>query len=168
MAPLYDLCTLRIVQADLFFLRANVAVQVCQSSFVPSTSCMTSSKKERSGLTKRVSQKRVSSPQKWPRARRSVHSCEFDLLHLTKSDDQGLPYHVQCASNTAKLAVVRIGSVPNKYWEDHAMTFKELIERVEKTISFLKDVDPQVFEGKENFDVELQTSRGPLKMTSLR
>ena len=48
---------------------------------------------------------------------------------------------------------VRVAGVEDQTFEDNETTYPQLLERVEKTIAFLKKVKPESFNGKENSEV---------------
>jgi len=70
-----------------------------------------------------------------------------------------LSFQIWTVSNTAKLAVERVGRTPNVPMEDNEKTFPELQERIAKTIKLLEGVDPKVFEGKETAEVEMRGNK---------
>ena len=70
------------------------------------------------------------------------------LLNARLADDMmTLVEQVQRASDTARLAAVRVGRVDNIAMPDSETTFKDLQARISATISFLEAVPPAAFEG---------------------
>ncbi|HEY0315252.1 MAG TPA: DUF1993 domain-containing protein [Sphingomonas sp.] len=65
------------------------------------------------------------------------------------ADMQPLVRQVQIACDTAKFAVVRVGQAEPLAMADEETTLPELRERIARTISYLKAVDPAGFDGRE-------------------
>ncbi|EAW12384.1 DUF1993 domain-containing protein [Aspergillus clavatus NRRL 1] len=78
-------------------------------------------------------------------------------------DMRPLTFQIQTCSNTAKASVVRLTGVDNVSMDDNETTFEQLYARIDKTIDFVKGVDPKLFEGKDH--VEFQTKLGPNELT---
>ncbi|MGK6320646.1 DUF1993 domain-containing protein [Sphingomonas sp. DT-204] len=74
---------------------------------------------------------------------------------------------VQRASDTAKLALVRIGGVENVSMADDEASFAELQARIAKTVDFIKSVPRSAIDGKEAAEVVLQTPHGNVPFTGL-
>jgi len=72
-----------------------------------------------------------------------------DMLPLSKQ--------VQIASDAAKLGVARLTGTEAPKFEDNETTMEQLIARVDKTISYLRGVDPKQFEGAETRTVNIAT-----------
>jgi hypothetical protein len=83
----------------------------------------------------------------------------IDLKTFTDAklvDDMlSLPFQIWTASNTAKNTVQRVAGTPAVPFTDDQKTFPELQDRIAKTIKLLEEVDPKVFEGKEDVEVEM-------------
>jgi hypothetical protein len=76
-----------------------------------------------------------------------------------------LSRQVQIAADNAKGAVARLsGSEIPKFGDDET-TFPELIARIEKTLSFVRSIPAEKFEGGENRPIEIKTPRGALNFT---
>jgi hypothetical protein len=76
------------------------------------------------------------------------------LLNAGLADDMmTLVQQVQRASDTARLAAVRVARVDNIAMPDRETTFEDLQARISATISFLAAVPPTAFEA--NADAEL-------------
>ena len=77
-----------------------------------------------------------------------------NLLNARLADDMmTLVQQVQRASETARLAAVRVARVDNITMPDHEKTFDDLQARISATVSFLAAVPPAAFEGRA--DTEL-------------
>ena len=66
-----------------------------------------------------------------------------------------LPFlrQVQIACDTAKAGVARLAEIELPKFEDVEKTFSELQTRIEKTIEFLKTVQPNQIDGKEELKI---------------
>lgn len=78
-----------------------------------------------------------------------------DMLPLTAQ--------VQRASDTPRLAAVRIGGVAPKPMADEEKTFDELQARIAATLDYLKAVPADAFDGKESNPVSFKA--GPRELT---
>ena len=79
------------------------------------------------------------------------------LLNARLADDMmTLVQQVQRASDTARLAAVRLGRADNIAIPDHETTFEDLQARISATVSFLAAVPPAAFEGQEDAELVLQ------------
>ncbi len=65
-----------------------------------------------------------------------------------------LSAQVQIASDTAKGSAARLAGFEPPVYEDNESTFPELIERVSKTIEFLKTVSKEKVDGSENNQIQ--------------
>ncbi len=81
-------------------------------------------------------------------------------------DMMSLSGQIQRASDTAKLAAVRVGRASNTPMTDSETTFAELQARLHATVAFLKSVDPKGYEGREEAEVILPAPGGPRPYTS--
>ena len=83
------------------------------------------------------------------------------LLEARLADDMmTLVQQVQRASDTARLAAVRVGRVNNIDMPDRETTFEDLQARITATVSFLKGVPPTAFEGREDAEVVAEFATG--------
>jgi hypothetical protein len=66
-----------------------------------------------------------------------------------------LPFskQVQIAADAAKLSTARIAGIEPPKFEDNEKTFPELIERVQKTIEYLKSLKPEQIDGTEEKEI---------------
>ena len=78
-----------------------------------------------------------------------------DMLPLSKQ--------VQIASDMAKGGGARLAGVDVPKYEDNETSFDELIARLDKTIEFLRSLDPKAFEGAEAREIVLPMRSGPVK-----
>ena len=84
-----------------------------------------------------------------------------ELLDARLADDMmTLVQQVQRASDTARLAAVRVGRVNNIAMPDHETTFEDLRARIAATISFLRGVPPTAFERREDAEVVAEFATG--------
>jgi len=83
------------------------------------------------------------------------------LLEARLADDMmTLVQQVQRASDTARLAAVRVGRVNNIDMPDRETTFEDLQARITATVSFLKGVPPTALEGREDAEVVAKFASG--------
>jgi hypothetical protein len=85
---------------------------------------------------------------------KSIDLKTFTEAKLT-DDMLSFPFQIWTACNTAKNCVQRVAGTPAIPFTDDQKTFPELQDRIAKTIKLLEDVDPKVFEGKEETEVEM-------------
>lgn len=78
-----------------------------------------------------------------------------DMLPLTKQ--------VQIASDMAKGGGARLAGADVPKYEDSETTFDELVARLDKTIEFLRGLNPKAFEGSESKEIVLAMRSGPIK-----
>ncbi|MDP3857374.1 MAG: DUF1993 domain-containing protein [Stagnimonas sp.] len=78
-----------------------------------------------------------------------------DMLPLTKQ--------VQIATDMAKGGGARLAGVEVPKYEDNETSFDELVARLDKTIEFLRGLDPKAIEGTEAKDIVLAMRSGPVK-----
>ena len=57
-----------------------------------------------------------------------------------------LSKQVQTASDVAKIGTSRLAQAEPPKWEDNEKTFPELVERVRKTVDYLKTLKPEQFD----------------------
>jgi uncharacterized protein len=67
-----------------------------------------------------------------------------------------LSKQVQIASDIAKRGAAQLAGVEAPKFEDNETTFPELIERVQKTISYLDTLKPEQIDGSEERTITLQ------------
>ena len=75
-----------------------------------------------------------------------------------------LSKQVQIASDISKLGTARIAQVEAPKWEDTETTFADLIQRVQKTIDYLKTLKPEQFDDGTRmvtFPVQKETRTWP-------
>jgi len=72
----------------------------------------------------------------------------LDMLPFSKQ--------IQLVSDTAKGGAARLGGADNPSYADDETSFAELHQRLQKTIDFVKSVDPKGFEGSETRDIVLK------------
>ena len=84
------------------------------------------------------------------------------LLNARLAEDMmTLVQQVQRASDTARLAAVRVARVDNIAMPDHETTFEDLRARISATVTFLAAVPPAAFEA--NADAELVVKFGDVE-----
>ncbi|MFB9953104.1 DUF1993 family protein [Rhizobium puerariae] len=89
-----------------------------------------------------------------------------DLLQARLIDDMyPLIAQVQRASDTARFAAVRVAGIENLPMADGEATFAELQDRIERTVAFLKGIDPSAMAGREEAEVVLTTRSGSTTFT---
>ncbi|RUT04990.1 hypothetical protein DSM106972_038110 [Dulcicalothrix desertica PCC 7102] len=67
-----------------------------------------------------------------------------------------LSRQVQIASDIAKRGTAQLAGVEAPSFEDNEITFPELIDRTQKTISYLETLKPEQFDGSEERTITLQ------------
>src|SRR5258707_2256985 len=88
------------------------------------------------------------------------------LLNARLADDMmTVVQQVQRASDTARLAAVRVGRISNIAMPDRETTFEDLQARISATVSFLKAVPPTAFERREDAEVVAEFTTGPRAFT---
>lgn len=70
-----------------------------------------------------------------------------DMFPLTKQ--------IQIASDLCRRGVARLAGLEPPVMEDNETTFAQLIERIEKTISYLETFSPEQLEGSESKSISL-------------
>ncbi|KGD98239.1 DUF1993 domain-containing protein [Rhizobium sp. YS-1r] len=89
-----------------------------------------------------------------------------ELLNARLIEDMyPLIAQIQRASDTAKFVPVRLGQVENVPMDDNEATFADLHARIERTVTFLKSVDPAVMADREEAEVVLKTRSGSTTFT---
>ncbi|HWE45061.1 MAG TPA: DUF1993 domain-containing protein [Caulobacteraceae bacterium] len=97
------------------------------------------------------------------KARAHAQTKGFDAQALLQArlypDMFPLTRQVQIAADFAKGCTARLSGAEPPTWEDKEATFEELEDRVERTIAFIKAIDPKTIDGSEGRDISL-TRRG--------
>ncbi len=75
-------------------------------------------------------------------------------------DMRPFPAQIQMASDTAKFAVARLAGVEAPSMPDTEASFAELNARCQKTIDFIRGVDPSKFDGADEREVQLKFPHG--------
>lgn len=87
-----------------------------------------------------------------------------DLFEARLAPDMlPLSAQIQRASDTSKLAVVRLSGAAAPVFEDNEATFADLHERIRKTVAWIESVDRAAFEGAETRRVELKAGPNTLE-----
>ncbi|GGF15689.1 hypothetical protein GCM10011611_21850 [Aliidongia dinghuensis] len=76
-----------------------------------------------------------------------------------------LARQVQSASDAAKACAARLAGLENPSFPDTETTFPELQERIAKTVTFLKSVDPALIAGQEGREIVMKRSSGDIHFT---
>ena len=82
-----------------------------------------------------------------------------DMLPLSKQ--------VQIASDVAKRGVARLAGAEAPNFEDNETTFPELIDRIQKTISYLDTFKPEQIDGSEERTITLQVLNNTLSFQGM-
>lgn len=86
---------------------------------------------------------------------------EAELLEARLAPDmQPLPAQYQMASDSAKNAVARLAGIDAPSMPDTEASFAELRERCDKTIAFIRSVDPAALAASEDREVVLKFPNG--------
>ncbi len=90
---------------------------------------------------------------------------ESDLVEARLIEDMDpLRSQVQRASDSAKGAGARLTGSEIPGFPDEEKTISQLQERIAKTITYLKSLDPKAFEGGETREVTINTRRTAFTM----
>lgn len=92
-----------------------------------------------------------------------------DVLAGSRLFPDMLPFsrQIQIASDAAKGAAARLSGTEPPKFEDSETTLAELIARIDKTIDYLKTVQPAQVDGSEEREITIKTARGEFKFTGL-
>ena len=74
---------------------------------------------------------------------------------------------VQIASDIAKRGAAELAGVEAPKFEDNETTFSELIDRTQKTISYLDTLKPEQFDGSEEKTITLQAGGNTLSFQGM-
>jgi uncharacterized protein len=74
---------------------------------------------------------------------------------------------VYIVSDTAKGCAARLAGVEAPKYDDVEQTFEELDARLQKTIDYLKEFNPQQIDGSEERPITLKMRVGPIEFTGL-
>lgn len=86
---------------------------------------------------------------------------ETTLIGARLADDmRPLTAQYQMASDTAKNTIARLAGIAPPAMPDEEASFAELRERMDKTIAFVRGVDPQVIAASDARTVELKFPNG--------
>jgi uncharacterized protein len=89
-----------------------------------------------------------------------------DLVEARLIEDMDpLRSQIQRASDSAKGAGARLTGTEIPGFPDDETTFPELQARIDKTIAYLKGLDPKAFEGAETRDVTINARRTAFTMS---
>jgi len=67
-----------------------------------------------------------------------------------------LARQVQIASDNAKGCAARLAGIDPPKFEDHETTYPQLVERIDKTVAFLKTLKPAQIDGSEGREIVLK------------
>ena len=82
---------------------------------------------------------------------------ETVLLNARLAPDMfPLTRQIQIATDNAKGCAARLAGKKVPSYKDNEQTFKQLYQRLDRTLAFLKKADPKAFTGAENRDIVLQ------------
>jgi uncharacterized protein len=74
-----------------------------------------------------------------------------------------LSRQIQVVSDQCKGGIARLAAIEPPKFEDTETTFAELRERINKTVTFVKSIDPKKFEGAESRPLVLTFPNNTLK-----
>jgi hypothetical protein len=78
------------------------------------------------------------------------------LLSRLFPDMFPLTRQLQIAADMAKGGAARLAGIEPPKYEDNETTFAELQARLEKTVAFLRSIEPAQIDGKENADITIK------------
>lgn len=78
-----------------------------------------------------------------------------------------LARQIQIASDIAKRGVAQIAGIEAPKFEDNETTFAELIDRIQKTISYLDTFKPEQVDGSEEKTITLQMPNNTLSFQGM-
>ena len=91
------------------------------------------------------------------------------LINARLSPDMyPLARQVQTASDAAKFAGARLAGIEAPGFADTETSFDELQQRIAKTVTFLKDIDPAAIAGQEDREIVLKRATGDIHLTGAR
>jgi hypothetical protein len=100
-----------------------------------------------------------------------THADEKSIPHNTilntklHDDMAALAFQIQRASDSAKGAGARVSGGEAPSMEDNETTFADLYARIDKTVEYLKSIDPKSFDGKDDAEVTLKTPNKEYKFS---
>jgi len=103
----------------------------------------------------------------------AVHAAakKFDTAVLVQArlapDMLPLARQIQIASDNAKGCAARLAGVEPPKFEDNETTWDQLLERIDKTVAFLKSLKPEQVDGSEGRAVTLNLRSGTLNFSGL-
>jgi hypothetical protein len=96
---------------------------------------------------------------------------KFDTAVLVQArlapDMLPLARQIQIASDNAKGCAARLAGVEPPKFEDNETTWDQLLERIDKTVAFLKSLKPEQVDGSEGRAVTLNLRSGTLNFSGL-
>lgn len=96
---------------------------------------------------------------------------KFDAAVLVNArlapDMFALARQIQIAGDNAKGCAARLADVEIPKFEDNETTIADLIARIEKTIAFLKTIQPAQIDGSEDKAIVLKSPRGEMNFTGI-
>lgn len=86
---------------------------------------------------------------------------EAALLGAKLAEDmRPLTAQYQMASDTAKNTIARLAGIAPPAMQDNEASFDELRERMDKTLAFIRDIDPSLIADSDTRTVELKFPNG--------
>lgn len=82
-----------------------------------------------------------------------------DMFPLTRQ--------VQIAADAAKLGCARLSGVEAPKYEDNETTFAQLVERIDKTLTYLATLKPSDLDGREDRDISITAGPRSLQFKGL-
>ena len=96
---------------------------------------------------------------------------KFDTVVLVQARlaPDMLPFarQVQIASDNAKGCAARLAGIEPPKYEDMETTWDQLLERIDKTVAFLKTLKPEQVDGSEDRAITLTLRSGTLNFSGL-
>ena len=90
------------------------------------------------------------------------------LVHARLAPDMlPLVRQIQIASDNAKGPAARLAGIDPPKFEDTETTMPQLLERIDKTVAFLKTLKPEQIDGSEGRDIVLPLRSGTLNFKGM-
>ena len=83
----------------------------------------------------------------------------FDMFPLIKQ--------VQIACDVAARAAARLAGVEPRSFEDKETTLEQALDRIERTIAYIREFKPEQIDGSENRNIQLKMRSGEMNFTGI-
>ena len=80
------------------------------------------------------------------------------------ADMRPLTSQIQIGTDMIRLGVGRLAKIKAPSYKDNEKTFKDLQNRISKTVNFLKKVNPKKMEGSEDMEIKFSMRSNEFKL----